>query len=110
MNACLQMRKVMLRKVNNLLKVIYLLLRETDPPKTKSGLFQRPVFFLLTVLFCGRCLSTLAMDLLENRLAVRPEKMSRFTLFVSKLGEYMGCLVCVKGLSLEKPFLLVLAL
>lgn len=50
------------------------------------------------------------MDLLENRLAVRPEKMSRFTLFVSKLGEYMGCLVCVKGLSLEKPFLLVLAL
>lgn len=45
MNACLQMRKVMLRKVNNLFKVIYLLLRETDPPKTKSGLFQRPVFF-----------------------------------------------------------------
>lgn len=80
----------------------YLLLREADPLKTKCGLLEAQCF-LLTVLFSGRCPSTLAIDLLENRLAVRPEKVSRFTLSVSKLGRYTGHLMSAEGLSLRSP-------
>lgn len=43
------------------------------------------------------------MDLLENMLAVRPEKISRLTQLVSKLGRYVGVLVNVSGLSLRNP-------
>lgn len=43
------------------------------------------------------------MDLLENRLAERAEQRSSFTMVVSKLGKYGGCLVNVGGISLRNP-------
>lgn len=86
-----------------MLSVTYLLLREADPLKTKPDLILEPSVFLFTIFFCGRCLSTLAMDLLENGLVVRPEKINTLTLLVSKLSKYMACLVSVSGLTLKIP-------